>query len=316
MKAVYSSSRYTVNNILEAIKRGNIRYYTNMPRNVFRAQQIAGPEPEPTVSLGNRNKIGLGVSFLSDVAPRYPNCSFVTTTFNMYSFDSGDIVDLKGIYVFAGDEPLGFIEFADKKLAFYNDRISADVKRGDRKITSKLNTAKAIFAKYFYGMTPLEHMKAIAVDVAYEVDNAIHSMRHDCTKAEHKLLSFLRKEVEQNNQLVMTCIETLGEASLIDSYRATKEAATAAGVLGKLINDQKGHYVMLKDDEYISWRKGNSDVLDQPKRHKREEMPENMRMALGLLKLAEVNTFVHEAGFKAAENKFFILDEVQIEFDN
>lgn len=316
MKAVYSSNRYTVKNILETIKEGKIRYYTNMPRNVFRAQQIAGPEPEPTVALGNRNTIGLGVSFLSDVAPRYPHCNFVTFTDNMYSVDRGDIVYLRSMFVFAGDEPLGCIDVEDENLVFNNNRISGDVKRGNSKKTSKLNVAKSIFAKYFYGITPLEHMKAIAVDVAYEVDNAIHSMRHDCTKAEHKLLSFLRKEVEQNNQLVMTCIETLGEASLIDSYRATKEAATAAGVLGKLINDQKGHYVMLKDDEYISWRKGNYDVLDQPKRHKREEMPENMRMALGLLKLAEVNTFVHEAGFKAAENKFFILDEVQIEFDN
>ena len=73
---------------------------------------------------------------------------------------------------------------------------------------------------------------------------------------------------------------------------------------------------MLKDDEYISWRKGDSDALNQPKRFKREEMPENMRMALGLLKLAENKTFVHEAGFKVSENKFFLLDEVQLEFDN
>ncbi len=41
-----------------------------------------------------------------------------------------------------------------------------------------------------------------------------------------------------------------------------------------------------------------------------------MRMALGLLKLAEHKTFVHEAGFKVSENKFFLLDEVQLEFDN
>ena len=312
MKAVYSSSRYTVNNILEAIKRGNIRYYTNMPRNVFRAQQIAGPEPEPTVSLGNRNKIGLGVSFLSDVAPRYPNCSFVTTTFNMYSFDSGDIVDLKGIYVFAGDEPLGFIEFADKKLAFYNDRISADVKRGDRKITSKLNTAKAIFAKYFYGMTTLEHMQNVVSGAAALSGNTAHDLMRKERLASVAINELVAKKLAQGSQALMDFFVSEGETDIVDNLKAAKEEREVVRHIEKAMDAHAGFYLMVKDDHYYTHRVGETT----PKRYKRGDMPESMRTAFALLKLAEKETYVGGAGLKVDDDKFFILDEVKLEFDD
>jgi hypothetical protein len=45
-------------------------------------------------------------------------------------------------------------------------------------------------------------------------------------------------------------------------------------------------------------------------------MPSDMRMALGLLKIADKNTFVDGAGFKLADDKFFIRNEVQLDFDS
>lgn len=312
MKAVYSSSRYTVKNILEAIKEGNIRYYTNMPRNVFRAQHIAGPEPEPTVSLGSSDSGGLGVSFLSDVAPRYPNRSFVTTTFNMYSFDSGDIVGLRGIYVFAGDEPLGYIEAVDEKLVFSNNRISDDVKRGYNKETSKLSTAKATFAKYFYGMTTLEHMQNVVSGAAALSGNTAHDLKRKELLALVAINELVAKKLAQGSQAFMDFFVSEGETDIVDNLKAAKEEREIVRRIEQAMEAHAGLYLMVKDDHYYTHRVGETT----PKRYKRGDMPESMRTAFALLKLAEKETYVGSAGLKVDDDKFFILDEVQIEFDD
>jgi len=41
-----------------------------------------------------------------------------------------------------------------------------------------------------------------------------------------------------------------------------------------------------------------------------------MRTALDLLKIADKGTFVDGAGFKLADDKFFIRDEVELDFDS
>ena len=315
---VYNKDSYAVVNALADMKE-HPHHFSNMPRNVFHNRRGSDQ-----IELEQRNHLDIAPALLLYLSQHYNNYSFYVKTREEYKDGGGSEsgIVMRNIYVFDSGEAVGVISRGERYsnnqngLEFENKRISWDLKRGSAKKTSKLNAAKSIFAKYFYRMTMREHMESLAAEIRYEVSNAMYNMRTEYATAERRLMEFLRKEVEQNNQLVMTCIETLGEASLIDSYNATQEAVTAAGNLEKLIENQKGYYVMLKDDEYISWRKGDSDALNQPKRLKREEMPENMRMALGLLKLAEPKTFVHEAGFKVSENKFFLLDEVQLEFDN
>ena len=315
MKKVYSSSIYTVNSMLESIKEGNIRYYTNMPRNVFRAQQIGGPEPEPTMALGGSNGSNgskLGVSFLSDVAPRYPNCNFVTTTFSTYTSDSGDTADLRGIYVFAGDEPLGCIAVEDGNLVFSNNRISGDMKRGDSKKTSKLSTAKAIFAKYFYGMTTLEHMQNVVSGAAALSGNTARDLMRKERRASEAINELVAKKLAQGSQALMDFFASEGETGIIDEFKAAKEEREVVRHIEKAMEAHAGFYLMVKDDHYYTHRVGETT----PKRYKRGDMPESMRTAFALLKLAEKETYVGGAGLKVDDDKFFILDEVQIEFDD
>lgn len=315
---VYNANSYVIANAKEDIRSGNASAFSNMPRNVYHNRNAYND----TTPLVQRDHLDIAPAFLLHVATRNPDYSFYVKTRTGYTDKNEERIFMRDIYVLDGDEAIGHISRGQAHsnnadgLEFTNNRIRQYLKRGVRKKTAKLSTAKSIFAKYFYGMTLREHMESVAADVGYEVRNALYNMQSENVSAESKLISFLRGEVKQGNQPVLTCIKNLGEASLVDSYNATREAIVAAGNLEKSITDRKGYYVMLKNDEYIRWHKGDSNALDQPKRLKREEMPENMRMALGLLKLAEVKTFVHEAGFKLADNKFFLLDEVQLEFDN
>ena len=53
-----------------------------------------------------------------------------------------------------------------------------------------------------------------------------------------------------------------------------------------------------------------------PTKLKPEELSDEVRMALGLLKVAPNGSFVDGAGFKLDETQFFINSEVQLEFDD
>lgn len=307
IKEVVDQDSYAIVKALNTMK-DRPKNFSNMPRNVF----MGGSYNQ------NIDKFVLKEKGYWDMAPAlflYLSEHYANHVFHVVAdpmFDDEVNRQFLYAYVFDGDEAVGTITADGNALKFTNNRIKQALVRGTAKKTTKFNTAKSIFATYFYGMTTAEHMDSLAGEVGSEVFAAKLSMRNEWLDADRKLLKFLSAEVDKNNQSIMTCIETLGGAHLTDAYRATKEAAEAVKNLETLVKGDKGYYVMFKDDEYITWRK-NACI---PERLKRENMPESMRMALGLLKLAEVKTFVHEAGFKVAENKFFILDEVQLGLDD
>ena len=51
------------------------------------------------------------------------------------------------------------------------------------------------------------------------------------------------------------------------------------------------------------------------KRIKRDDLPEDVRTAVGLLKVAEDNTAIDGVGYKATADKFFIMEELNFDFD-
>jgi len=104
----------------------------------------------------------------------------------------------------------------------------------------------------------------------------------------------------------------MGKADLIDAFHHTQNELQVVKNIEGVVDKRNGYYVLLKEDEYFKWHENDST----PKRFKRDEMPSDMRMALGLLKIADKNTFVDGAGFKLADDKFFIRNEVQLDFDS
>lgn len=307
---VFARDSYVIANAKEDIKSGDAGKFSNMPRNVYHNR---GKEQfHPLEEHGSRD---IAPAFLLHVATRNPDYTFYVKT-GVRHTDSGDTYYMmRNIYVLAGDEPLGAIDANSMSdgLLFRNNRIDEDLKRGSAKKTTKLNAAKSIFAQYFYGMTMQEHMQNMAANVNYEVRNSFYTLRRKKDEAQSAMVDYIKKEILLGNELLFKFVNDAGKGELIDTFHSTASEMQVVKNIEDVVDRNEGYYIMLKGDEYIKWRNDESKI---PKRFKRTEMPDDMRTALALLKISDKNTFVDGAGFKLADDKFFIRDEVQLDFDS
>lgn len=310
---VFARDSYVIANAKDDIKNGDAGKFSNMPRNVYHNRNDTGP-------LEQKNHLDIAPALLSHLGHCYSGYSFYVKTSTRYKENekNEEYMTMRDIYVLDGDEPVGHISRGEAYsnnadgLEFKNNRISQDLKRGSAKKTAKLSTAKSLFAQYFYGMTIREHMEAMASSVRYEVSNSSYQLRKEHDTARSKLTDYIKTEVARANETVLKFLKDMGKTDLIDAFHHTQNELQVVKNIEGVVDKRNGYYVLLKEDEYFKWHQGDST----PKRFKRDEMPSDMRMALGLLKIADKNTFVDGAGFKLADDKFFIRNEVQLDFDS
>jgi hypothetical protein len=215
--------------------------------------------------------------------------------------------------VFDVDEPVGSIEYGDAgTYCFYNNRISNDLMRGSCRRTTKLAVAKKIFSSYFYGVTLLERMQKVRSSVReklYEnkwtTDSQHNSIMSD-------LQRFVEKEFTSQDSTLLQYLETAGQKELLTRYATTKEDKEVANCLKKSMDNDKGLFVLVEGDTYCTWEQQELT----PRRIKRVDLSPDMRIALGLLKVADQGTVVDGAGYKINDNAFFIMKEVNLEFDD
>ena len=314
IREVYSRDRYTISRALTAIRDNDICGFSNMPRNVFRAG-IQNRQEE----LWPRSVANIEVSLLSHLGHKYPDYSFfVVTRTRYFDRDQQYHETMNSTYVFKGEEPLGLIQIGEMHsnntygVEFTNSRITNDLNRGEFKKTSKLNVAKSIFAKYFYGLTMRENMEAIAGDVAYEISSTLYNVTRKLRDAENEVSAYFKTEISQGNQPVIQFLADLGRGEMVDNINDARDEKRIVENLEQVIKDKAGYYVVFQGEDYFKWAADEST----PKRFKRDEMPSEMRAALGLLRIADKGTFVDGAGFKLADDKFFIRNEVKLEFDD
>ena len=307
---VFARDSYVIANAREDIQSGDAGKFSNMPRNVYHNRGI--DQFHPLEEHGNRD---IAPAFLLHVATRNPDYTFYVKT-GVRHTDIGDpYYMVRSIYVLAGDEPLGAIEATSMSegLSFRNNRINEDLKRGNAKKTTKLNAAKSIFAQYFYGMTMQEHMQNVAANVNYEISNTVYALRRKNEDARQAVVNFIKSEVLYGNEMLLRFLNDAGKGELVETFHDTASEMQVVKNIEGVVGRNEGYYIMLKGDEYIKWRNDESKI---PKRFKRAEMPDDMRTALALLKIADKGTFVDGAGFKLTDDKFFIRDEVQLDFDS
>lgn len=318
VREVYSKDRPGVSKALAAINSTNIRRFSNMPNNVVRAA-FSADEHNSEEELMSRNEGGLEISLLSHLGNKYPHYYFfVETKLRFFEDDQKYHDTMLRTYVFKGEEPLGLIESGEvydkqKAVVLKNNRISEAMSRCQYKTTTKLSEAKSIFAKYFYGVTMLEHMENTAHDIWYEINNTVLEIDRRIHNAEKEVAEFIKTEIAHGNQSVIQFLLELGKGELMDTITHSKDDRCVVKNIQKVILDKGGYYVMFQGQDYFKWPATGDST---PKRFNRDEMPDDMRAALGLLKIAEKGTFVDGAGFKLADDKFFIRNEVKLEFDD
>ena len=290
--------------------------FKNMPRNVHTSEEelcTADYENKITPTLDRRNphsKGDYGCELVSYLAHHNPTYKFYLTLGRgekRYCIDT--------IFVFDVDEPVGSIESYNSEIySFYNNRISNDLVRGRAKKTSKLAAAKRIFNSYFYGITLKERLQKVEHSVRENLYENKWSMDNQQNSIVSDLQRFIEKEFNAQDNKLLQYLEAAGQKELSTRYTSTKENRELAERLNKSIKADKGLYVLVQGDTYCTWG-GYGDNNPTPKRIKRADLSPDMRTALGLLKVAEQGTVVDGAGYKVNDRSFFIMKEVNLEFD-
>ena len=300
IEAVYDINRYRTRRELENIKEGEVKHFTNMPRNVFHTHTHRD-------SLALKNDVWNMHDLLLHVSERYPHYKFLTEC----RLEDDGMMRATEVSVFSGEEPLGRIEtHYEQGIIFHNNRVQQEVKRGNGKRTTKLSVAKSIFAKYFYGITTNERMEVVAYEVSHKLNHTLYTLRGGQRSAEQAVQTFVRDNLD--NQFLVDALQVMGGTDLVQKYQEVTHEIGLVDTIDKVKSKDGGYYVLLENEEYFTWRDG----MSTPKRLSRETMPQDLKLALGMLKLAEDDTFLAGAGFKLDQNKFFIRDEVQLEFDS
>jgi hypothetical protein len=313
IEKVYSRNSYNRKKIELLFKEKNTIGVKNMPRNVHTSTaQLTFDDRKSTPILKKRNlsyEFDYGCEFLLHVAYHNPSYKFFI---NLSSLKEAEVYCITNIFVFDADECVGFIEYGDNGIYyFHNNRISDALRRGSVKKTTKLAVAKKIFTSYFYGITLLERMQ--------KVRNSVHEKLYEnkwTTDSQHNsimsdLQRFVEKQFAAQDSMLMYYLENAGQKELSTRYVTTKENQEVASRLRKSMNNDKGLFVLIEGDIYCTWEQQETT----PRRIKRVDLSPAMRTALGLLKVADQGTVVDGVGYKINDNAFFIMKEVNLEFD-
>jgi len=301
MKAVHRGQRGKLKRIREQIENKELGSFVNMPRNVLYWQSTVDP-----VELINRDYKDFSLNLFTYLAERHPEYTFYLEA----NHSEGNKVYMTQALVLADTECLGRVEWSyyNDQMEFYNERVNEDIKRGSCKKTSKLGTAKNIFARYFYPLTLQEEMDEVESDVLNALNDHNYSLRRTRDNATRDIIDKLSVMLKQESSELFEFVNAHGMGKQLEARAKDKEAISITENLNAAVENDKGQFILNKGDMYYSLNKG-------VKRIKRDDLPEDIRTAVGLLKVAEDNTAIDGVGYKATDNKFFIMEELNFDFD-
>lgn len=215
---------------------------------------------------------------------------------------------ITGLSVYKGGEEIGLLSttYRGSGSAFVirNRRTKTASGRHNHLATKDVAKAVKLAEKYFYGVTKNELVSDNRAKAA-QVESIIVAAAHaDLSRKMQKVTPLLVEHAKQNWLTVRAqLVAAFGtpEGSLV-SVADMQESLTAVAEADKLRQAyQEGKFAIVSaaDGQYVIDNQGETSVYD--------ELPEQYKRQVGLLKLAEPNILVYGTGFKASPYVFFVI---------
>lgn len=303
-----------VDEVVTKLKNNALNTFADMPSNVYHwrgEEEGEKREFDPEVVSrysGAAKAHRMAYNLLRHAAVKMPQLRFCVKIGYEEVFD--------GMYVFDKLECVGHVGYEESgALNFSNARISEDLHRRSIMKTASQSKAATILRKYFYGMTKVETMQSMAGLMKAAVYSAHSDTIYKRRGAKQRVTEELERAVFSDSQLsqaVLQYFEVTNQSHLMTKYEDAKddfelvEEAYNAQRLGK------GLFVQALGGQYQMWRKDSTTV----RTYDRDRLPDKVRGALGMLKLADDNSFVNGVGFKMEAEKFWIAEELANELNS
>jgi hypothetical protein len=244
---------------------------------------------------------------LTSLINRNPQWTFVAISGNYHErLSDGSRVRLATKFnVLEKREVLGFIGYdrsytRGDQWVVGNERISATKDRQAYTKTTKLDVALRHVKKHFSPKTTDEYFEKAVQEVSENLNRLTSRANQDTRGYYNSLQATFAQYARDNWESFVSTLNEEGKlncAKYLDAH--TRLDQTEA--LKKLHNTGEAYTILIKDNEYIIRNKGGTTVCPT------EQLPQEMKLKLGMLKLVAVNTVVDGMGYRATEDSYVII---------
>lgn len=269
--------------------------------------------PEITVSDASFRAVPQLSEVIKLVRNKHPHWSFKTTISGLYELNpvSDGHKDIETVQVYAGDEHLGWFGWhrkngwGDKVYAFDNFRLKDKRSRGSSNYSSKAEAAASRIIKTFHSKTPKELMNEAATKAANGVYSVKSGRQSAYINSYRKLSSAVEQFVVDNWRHVQA---ELGEVAANMDLPELLASHKRGQVLSQAHHDKHGWVILAQTNgRYITKR---DDLITT---YTDADLPDRLRLGLGLLKMVDADTGIDGIGVRCEDNVFFVMDEVRDE---
>jgi hypothetical protein len=241
------------------------------------------------------------------VARMFPSWQFVVTQIHMEGRDANRKVYPTWITVSEKGVSRGRINIRHpwrsyaEDLVFENPRIHRAMERRGHKTTTKPKVAIQIVKQYFTDPPITEQIQEVARRTRVEASQ--HTAMFNATRdLEYmKLVVAVQSYVEENLLDIAKQVPAVNTNFNVPAYlNLVEDAKISASVVNAPRNSALT--VMLHDDKYVLHR-SNMPIYALTS----ESLPEQVRTAVGLLKLVEDGQFVRDVGYRHKADQFLVV---------
>tara|TARA_R110001606_G_scaffold361259_2_gene514348 strand:+ start:1934 stop:2974 length:1041 start_codon:yes stop_codon:yes gene_type:complete len=300
-----------------------LRNFNALPNNVYYVTEaspmLQRSDPSTWAGVVDNHRADEKVfAFLSLVAKKFPRLTFCLQM-GSSTGDAGEhYAWFRNLYVHADGEVVGEMHTEtewgkqDVVMHFSNNRINAARKHGGSMKTTKIDRGKSIIAKYFYGLTTIEAITYKAKVVIQQATSGQYQMQTKRNQSKQRIIDFVRDQLTANDANFIESMEHLvgnqQGSSPVALYKSCVDDLTLMDTVCKAQKRGEGLFVSINEagEEYHTWKKDTTTV----KKYVRHELPSKVLGALGMLKIAEDNSFISGTGYKYERGYYWIAEEI------
>ena len=246
-------------------------------------------------------------TLLSELINKYPQWTFVAIRGNYHErLADGTRVRLATTFnVMEKREVLGYIAYdrsysRGDQWVVGNDRISATKDRQSCTKTTKMDVALRLVKKHFSPKTIDEYLENAIKEVSNNISRLVSRANQDARGYYNALQSSMADYVRLNWEDFEANLNQEGKDTCA-KYREAHEKLELNKTIEKLQDTGEASTILIRENKYIIRNKGGTTVCPT------EQLPQEMKLKLGMLKLVAVGTVVDGMGYRATEESYVIV---------
>jgi hypothetical protein len=244
------------------------------------------------------------VPFLDALMKKFPRWTFVV-------YAPWNTTNSSSFRVYEAGEELGSIAIRDHyrhgpQFVVKNARIARARQRGWETVTKDMKKAIRLVVDNFGAKTIQELLRESRDKTSHAISNVTQPIRRKFTSEWEALQDFARHYIADHWEELQPQITAFRAQKLVPvDFPASYDAYKKANRFGDAFHRaDKGVIVVIKDGSYALSRKDKDpDIVTS------DQLPRDVKMKLGMLKMLEDGEYVPDVGIRVADNMYFIMDD-------